>query len=177
MDIITITLLFISFILLIILSWVWPPDSPWSPWWRTNNKISKAAVKIARINSKDVVYELGCGEATFLTTAVKISGARGVGIEIEPSRFLAAWINIRLQKLTEKITLRKKNFFEIKLSNATVIFVYLVPRVLEKLKPKLIKELKIGAKIISYRYEFIETKKFKKIAEDKKNKFYIYMIG
>lgn len=178
MDIITIGLLIFSIILLIILSWVWPPDSPWSPWWRTNVRKSEIATRLAKINSKDVIYELGCGEATFLTTAVKKSEASGVGVEIDPVRYLTAWLNIRLHKLTGKIELKKSNFFDVNLNPANVVFVYLVPRVLEKLKPKLYKELKKGTKIISYKYKFEIKKKEKlrKILEDKENELYIYKI-
>ena len=54
--------MFVSFllivILLILLTFVWPPDSPWSPWWRTDKKAARIAAKLANISKKDIVYEV-----------------------------------------------------------------------------------------------------------------------
>ncbi len=168
-------IIFIAF-LLVILSCVWPPDSPWSPWWRTNGKKSLAAAKLAKISSKDFVYELGSGDATFLVTVARKFGAKCMGVEIDPVRHLTAWLNVRINKVTDKVTLRKDNFLNVNLSKATIVFVYLVPRVLEKIKPKLFKELKRGTKVISYRYKFEEDKNIKLIGQDKKNEMYLYRI-
>src|SRR3989344_5439090 len=154
MEFINIVLLIFVFFLLIILSWVWPPDSPWSPWWRTNGKKAMAGGFLAGINENDLVYELGSGDATFLVIASKKFGAQSYGIEIDPTRHIIAMINVKKNKLGKKIKLKKANFFEEDLSPASVIFVYLVPRVLEKLKPKLLKELKKGTRIVSYNYKF-----------------------
>jgi hypothetical protein len=164
------------FFLLIVLWWVWPPDSPWSPWWRTNTKKSEAGGELADINSKDTVYELGSGDANFLVAVSKKFGAKGVGIEIDPLRHLTGKLNVVKNKLAHKIVLKKGNFFNFNLGNATVVFVYLVPRVLEKLKPKLIAELKKGTKIVSYKYKFKENKKIKFIATDKKSEMYLYKV-
>ena len=76
-------------ILFILLSFVWPPDSPWSPWWRTNRKVARAACRLAKISDKDVVYELGSGDGEFILIASREFGAkRAIGIEIEHTRFL-----------------------------------------------------------------------------------------
>ncbi len=172
-------LLVIAAVSLVILWWVWPPDSPWSPWWRTSGKKAQAAAKLGKITGKDIIFELGSGDATFLVVAAKKIGARGVGIEIDPLRHLTAWLNVKINKVSDRVALKRKNFFDENLSNATVIFVYLVPRVLEKLKPKLLKELKSGTKIISYKYKFkiSEKEQMKLIAEDSENEMYLYRIG
>ena len=167
---------FIVIFALIILWWVWPPDSPWSPWWRTSSKKALAAAKLAKINSKDIVYELGSGDANFLVAVCKKTGAQGVGIEIDAIRCLTAKLNILKNKVSKRVAINRGNFFDYKLSSATIVFVYLVPRVLENLKPKLFKELKKGTKIISYKYKFKPNKKLKFDGEDKKNEMYLYKI-
>ncbi len=176
MMIINLVLIFFVFILLIILSCVWPPDSPWSPWWRTSGRKAKAAAKLAKIDSKDIVYELGSGDATFLVTVAKNFDAKCFGVEIDPIRHLTAKLNVVLNKVGKKVTLKKGNFFNINLNSATIVFVYLVPRVLEKLKPKLFKELKKGTKVVSYRYKFEQDKKIQLVGEDRKNEMYLYKI-
>lgn len=164
-------LLGIIFFLLIFLSWIWPPDSPWAPWWRTNKETAKAICKIGDIEKDDIVYDLGCGDAEFLKQAGKI-GATGVGLEIEPSRFLIAKLRIMNNGLQKKIEIKRKNFFKENISNASVIVVYLVPKTLEKLIPKFKKELKKGTRIVSYRYEMSLPLK----AYDKKNELRLYTI-
>lgn len=155
--------------LLFLLSMVWPPDSPWAPWWRTNKKTAKAICKIANINSKDVVYDLGCGDGEVLLQAAKL-GANGVGIEIDPSRVLVANLRVIKNNFQDKITIKKKNFFKEDLSKASVIIVYLVPKTLEKLLPKFKKELKKGTRIVSFRYKINLPVK----SVDNKNKLYLY---
>lgn len=147
-------ILFLAIIfLLIILSMVWPPDSPWAPWWKTDKKIARRACLLAKITDKDLVYELGSGEGTFLRVAAKEFGARGVGIEIDPLRYFISTLMIHIIRASDRITIKRKNFFDEDLSPATVVFVYLVPKALQRLKPKLISELKPGTRIISYKYE------------------------
>ena len=157
--------------LFFLLSMIWPPDSPWAPWWRTNSKTAKAVCKLAGITNNDVVYDLGCGDGEVLIQAAK-TGAKGVGIEIDVSRAFIAKCRLLKNKLQNRVQIKRKNFFEEDLSQASVIIVYLVPKTLEKLLPKFRKELKKGTKIVSFRYKInLPIKK-----EDKKNKLYLYTI-
>ena len=131
---------------------VWPPHSPWAPWWRTNRKTARAICDLAKITRSDLVYDLGCGDGTFIITASKEYNASAVGIEIEPSRFLISKIRIIFNGLSSKATVKRENFFDTDLSKATVVVVYLIPKTLEKLLPKFQKELKKGTRIVSYKY-------------------------
>ena len=71
------------------------------------------------------------------------------------------------------ISFIKKNLFDVALSEATVVYVYLIPKTLLKLKKKLLKELKPGTKVVSYRYQITYLPQ---IAEDKKSGLYVYEI-
>lgn len=170
--IINTTLLLIIFFLLILLSWVWPPDSPWAPWWKTDKKTARAVCKLANISSKDTVYELGSGDGTFLMIAAKEFGARGVGIEIDPLRYYFSSILLHSNRLSDKIKLIRKNFFDVDISKATVVFAYLVPRALARLKPKFLKELKPGAMLVSFKYKT----NLPLLSYDRKNNLYLYKI-
>jgi len=172
MDILSIFLIIIVIFLLIAISWIWPPNSPWAPWWRTKSKTAEKALRLAKVNSKDLVYELGSGEATALVVAAEKFGATGVGIEIDPIRCFLSRLTIKRKKLDKKIIIKKKSFFEENLKDADVVYVYLVPKALEKLIPKFKKELKKGTRIISYKYKLsLEIKK-----EDKENNLSLYVI-
>ncbi|MEK7451053.1 MAG: hypothetical protein AAB662_03910, partial [Patescibacteria group bacterium] len=147
-------LLFIIIVFLfLVLSMVWPPDSPWAPWWRTNSKTARAMCNLAKVTKNDVVYDLGSGDGTALIIAAKEFGAKGIGIEIDPLRYSISTLMIRIIRVQERVIIRRKNFFDEDLSPATVIFVYLVPKTLNKLKPKFLKELRPGTRIVSFRYK------------------------
>ena len=161
---------------LIILWFVWPPDSPWSPWWQVGTHEIREGLRLAKVTKKDIVYDLGSGDARVPVLAAKEFGAKGVGIEIDLIRHLTAWLKVRLHKLGDKVTLKRGNFFDYNISDAAVVFVYLVPRVLEKLKPKLFRELKKGTKIISYKYKFEPDRRLKLVRTDRKNQMRLYKI-
>lgn len=165
-------LILIIFFLLIILSWVWPPDSPWAPWWKTDIKTARAMCNLAKVGKNDVVYELGSGNATALIIAVKEYGARGVGIEIDPLRFLVSTLMIRINRVVDKLLIKRKNFFEEDISKASAVYVYLVPKTLARLKSKFLKELKPGTRIVSLVYEM----DLPLIKKDEKNRLFLYTI-
>lgn len=158
--------------LLILLSMFWPPDSPWAPWWRTKKQTARAICKLAKVGKEDVVYDLGCGTGTALIIAGKEFGAKGVGIEIDPLRFVVSTLMIRINRAANRITIKRKNFFDVDISNATVIFVYLVPKALRRLLPKFKRELRSGTRIVSYRYKI--NLPFEKY--DKENEIRLYVL-
>lgn len=159
-------------LLLLLLSMFWPPDSPWAPWWRTKKQTARAICQLAKVGKADVVYDLGCGTGTALIVAAKEFGAKGVGIEIDPLRFVISTIMIRINRATDRVTIKRKNFFDVDISQATVIFVYLVPKALRRLLPKFRRELKKGTRIVSYRYKInLPLKEY-----DKENEIRLYVL-
>lgn len=167
-----ILLLIVIVILLFLLSMVWPPDSPWSPWWRTSPKIARIQCKLAKVGKKDVIYDLGSGEGTALIVAAKEFGAKGVGIEIDPFRVFTSRISTRISNVSDKIRIERKNFFDVDISDATVIFMYLIPKAMARLRPKLLKELKPGTRVVTFVYQI----DLPLIAKDTKNEVYVYEI-
>jgi predicted RNA methylase len=170
--IIDIILILIIIFLLLLLSMFWPPDSPWAPWWKTSKDIALAICRLAEIDKDDIVYDLGSGTGTALLVATKEFGVKGVGIEIDPLRSIYSKIRFKIKGLSEKVKIIHKNFHDVNISQASVIFVYLVPKALERLKPKFLKELKKGTKIVSLRYRMT----LPLIKKDKQNKLYLYRI-
>jgi predicted RNA methylase len=151
---------------------LWPPDSPWSPWWRTDHKLAVIQCKLAKIKKTDVIYDLGCGDGTLLITAATEYGARGVGIEIDPSRVFIAQCRVWLKKLQGKLVIQRKDFFQVNISEATVVVMYLIPKTLARLKPKLLKELKPGTRVVTFVYKI----DLPLIAQDEKSEVYVYEI-
>lgn len=170
--IVNISLLLLIFALLILLSAIWPPDSPWSPWWKTDRKTSSAIIKLAKITKKDVVYELGSGDGEFCLFVAKKVGAKCVGIEIDPLRHYQSRLRAKFQKTGDGVNFLRKDFKKVNVSPATVVYFYLVPKAIERILPKLKKELRPGTRIISYKYEA----PLKQIGEDENHKLYLYKI-
>lgn len=162
----------IIIILLVLLTFVWPPDSPWSPWWRTNRDTARVACNLAGISKKDIVYELGSGDGEFILTAAKeFHAKKAVGIEIEYTRYFVSQIRKKISK-SKKAKFVRADFKKVNLSDATVIYFYLVPAVIKRILPKLKKELRPGTRIISYRYQVpLSLSK-----QDKKYKMFLYKI-
>jgi len=158
--------------LFILLSWVWPPDSPWAPWWKTNKKTARAMCRLAKMNKNDIVYDLGSGDGTALIVASREFEVKGVGVEIDPLRAFISTLMIRINRVQGKIKIIRKNFYDVDISRASVVFVYLVPKALNRLLPKFRKELKPGTKIISYRYKMNLPLK----DQDEKNQLMLYII-
>jgi predicted RNA methylase len=151
---------------------IWPPDSPWSPWWRTDVRRSRLICKFVKINKNDTVYDLGSGDGTLVLTAAKEFGAKAVGIEIDPFRVLISRLTVLFSGQSKNVKIVRKNFFSADISQATVVFMYLVPKALAKLKPKLLKELKQGTKIVTFVYK-IDLPILK---QDLNNEIYIYEV-
>lgn len=158
--------------LLFILSAVWPPDSPWAPWWRTSKQTARAICKLANVKASDKIYDLGSGDGTALMIAAREFGANGLGVEIDPVRYFISKILLKIYGVSDKVRIVRKNFFSQNLKEADVIFVYLVPKAIEKLLPKFKRELKKGTRIVSYVYEINLPVK----AEDRKNRLRLYII-
>jgi len=167
-----IILLLMIIFLFILLSWVWPPDSPWAPWWKTNKKTARAMCRLAKMNKNDIVYDLGSGDGTALIVASREFEVKGVGVEIDPLRAFISTLMIRINRVQGKIKIIRKNFYDVDISRASVVFVYLVPKALNRLLPKFRKELKPGTKIISYRYKMNLPLK----DQDEKNQLMLYII-
>ena len=155
------------------LSWIWPPDSPWSFWWTTSKDVSRRLLRLAKVKKGDRFYELGSGEGTTVLVAAKEFGATCVGIEIDPMRTLISRIRVMFSGKKNAIQIIQKNFFDVDLSPATVVYAYLIPKALMRLKSKFLRELKPGTKIVSYKYKIPYLPE---IFHDKKYQLYVYQI-
>ena len=121
-------------------------------------------LNIAKIRKNDVVYDLGSGDGRIVITAAKEYGVKAVGIEKNPMlHWLSKW-NVKRHNVSSKVKLIRGDFFKQNLSKASVVVVYLTPRLNARLKPKLEKELKKGTIVVSASHVFEgwrETSKIK----------------
>ena len=112
-----------------------------------------AMLKLAKVTSSDLVYDLGSGDGRIPIAAAKAYGARGVGIEIDPERVREATGNARSNGVADKVTFRTEDLFTADISPATVVTLYLLPSLNLKLAGKLMKDLKPGTRIVSHAFD------------------------
>jgi ribosomal protein L11 methylase PrmA len=110
-------------------------------------------LKIAKVGKGDVLYDLGSGDGRIPIAAVRKYGiARGIGIDIDPARIKEANENRIKAGVGDRVRFVNADLFESDLSDATVITLYLLPKLNLKLLPKLLKELKPGTRIVSHAF-------------------------
>jgi SAM-dependent methyltransferase len=109
-----------------------------------------AMLEIAEVTAKDVVYDLGSGDGRIVITAAKKYGARGVGIELDPALVARATANAAAAGVSDKVRFVNGNLFTSDIGDATVVTLYLLQSINERLRPKLIRELKPGTRIVSH---------------------------
>jgi SAM-dependent methyltransferase len=107
----------------------------------------------AEVGSKDLVYDLGCGDGRIVIMAVKKYGARGVCVDIDPVRIKESKSNADTAGVTQRIEFIEGDLFEQDLSKASVVTLYLLPSLNERLRPKLFKELRPGTRIVSNAFD------------------------
>jgi cyclopropane fatty-acyl-phospholipid synthase-like methyltransferase len=119
----------------------------------TPPRVVDAMLKLARVTDKDVVYDLGCGDGRIPIAAAQQYGARGVGIDIDPKRIEEANENAKAAGVTGKVTFITQDLFEADIHDATVVTLYLLPSLNERLMPKLKKDLKPGTRVVSHAFD------------------------
>jgi cyclopropane fatty-acyl-phospholipid synthase-like methyltransferase len=115
--------------------------------------VVEAMLKMANVTGQDVVYDLGCGDGRIPITAAQKYGARGIGIDIDPVRIAEAKENAKTAGVADKVTFLNQDLFTSDFKDATVVTLYLLPSLNEKLMPKLQAELKKGTRIVSHAFD------------------------
>jgi ribosomal protein L11 methylase PrmA len=103
------------------------------------------------------VYDLGCGDGRIVIAAAKL-GARAVGVDLDPERLREARANARAAGVGDRVELREGDLFETDLRSATVVMLYLWPEVNLRLRPKLLRELRPGARVVSHAHDMGDWK-------------------
>ena len=106
-----------------------------------------------RLTRDDVVYDLGSGDGRILVRAAKRLGARGVGYEINPDLVEDARSAVTAAGVADRVVIRHEDIFEADLSPATVVTLFLMTSANRRLRPKLLEELRPGARIACYKWE------------------------
>jgi uncharacterized protein (TIGR03000 family) len=119
----------------------------------TPNDVAAAMVDLAGVETDDIVYEPGCGDARITTAAIRAGARRGICIDIDPERAKESKANVEAAGLADRIDVREGDALDVKdLSDVSVVFLYMGDHFNLLVRPVLWRELKVGSRIVSHRF-------------------------
>ena len=120
----------------------------------TRDAVVEAMLNMANVTKNDVVYDLGSGDGKIVIAAAK-RGARAIGVDIDPVRIKEANANAQAAGVTGRVQFINGDIFDpaIKISEASVVTLYLLPALNLKLRPRLWSELKPGTRVVSNSFD------------------------
>ena len=124
----------------------------------TPQYVVEEMLEMANVTRDDTVYDLGCGDGRFVITAAKKYGARGVGIDIDPERVQESHRKAIEAGVTDRVRFIEDDLFTTHIREATVITLYLLPELNLKLRPRLLRELNPGSRIVSFVFDMGDWK-------------------
>lgn len=149
-----------------------PGDVPYIP---TPPDVVDAMLRLAGVKKGDVVYDLGCGDGRIVIGAAQNFGARGTGVDISPERVQEAEENARKAGVSGQVNFIEQNLFSTRFQDATVIMLYLLPELNLRLRPKLLRDLRTGARIVSNRFDMGDWKPDKQVSVNGHN-VYLWIV-
>jgi len=148
-------------------------DVPWVP---SPDDVIDTMLRMAKVKSTDVVYDLGCGDGPIVIAAARKFGARGVGVDIEPVRVQEAQAAAHAAGVTGRVSFFEQDLFQTDIREATVVTLYLFTKVIERLKPKLLAELRPGARVVSYQFNGMGDWKPRQVVRKHKYPIYLWVV-
>ncbi|HEU4344887.1 MAG TPA: class I SAM-dependent methyltransferase [Candidatus Binatia bacterium] len=131
------------------------PDVHYEP---TSPDVVEVMLRLASVKAGEVVYDLGCGDGRIVIAAVREFGARGVCVDIDPQRIAESQENARAAGVADRIGFLNQDPFVTDTSEAAVVMLFLSPALNLKVRPKLLRELKPGARVVSHWHDMGDWK-------------------
>jgi ubiquinone/menaquinone biosynthesis C-methylase UbiE len=119
----------------------------------TPHQIVDRMLDVASVRTGDVVYDLGCGDGRMVIAAAKKFATRGVGVDLDPKRIREARASAKKEGVEHLVTFEVGDMFKTDIREATVVMLYLLPELNRRLKPKLLSELRPGARVVSHDFD------------------------
>ena len=123
------------------------------PYVPTPMLVAQKMLEVAKVVPDDVVYDLGSGDGRIVIMAAQKFGAHAVGVELDSDLYLKSTERIKKLGLQDRAQIIHENLFEVNVRHATVVTLYLLTSVNERLRPKLERELRSGARIVSHDFQ------------------------
>jgi SAM-dependent methyltransferase len=174
--IIQIILFIVLFLLLLYFGSMMISDILGVPFVPTTNRSINNIFNKVRIKKNDYFYDLGCGDGRLVFFAAQKYGCSAIGFERNP---LLHWFAVFKKKILgiDNATFIREDLYQVNLHKATIIYLFLFPEVVERLKNRFIKQCRRGTVIISHGFKIKGwEKKLTELREGKPFSTYYYQI-
>lgn len=131
-------------------------------------------LRLAAVRPNDVVYDLGSGDGRVVISAARDWGARGVGVELDPKLVAESRELARRDGVESRVSFREDDVLKAPIADATVVTMYLLTPLVNRLQPRLLAELKPGTRIVAHDYGFADWKPDRHVHVSKN--FYLYVV-
>jgi SAM-dependent methyltransferase len=121
------------------------------PYVPTPQKVVDEMINLANVTDSDFVIDLGSGDGRTVITAAK-HGAKGFGVDIDPRLVSLGNKNARSEGVADRVQFFERDMFKTDIAKASVLFLYVLPDFMTKLRPKVLAELRPGARIVAHDY-------------------------
>lgn len=128
------------------------------PYAATRPETVALMLEMADVGPDDFVIDLGTGDGRILIAAARERGARGLGVDIDPVMIRKARAAARRAGVADRVTFELADLFEMPLGEADVVMMYLLPSVNLQLRPRLLAELRPGARVVSHAWDMGDWK-------------------
>ena len=125
-------------------------DVPFVP---TPQVVVDEMLRVSGVRAGDLVYDLGSGDGRIVITAARKFGARGIGVELNEDLVAESEENARVANVSDRVKFVRQDFFKTDFSEASVITLYLLPRVMKRLRAQML-ELKPGTRLVAHDFDF-----------------------
>ena len=125
-------------------------DVPFVP---TDEKIVAAMLDMAGVDENDLLYDLGSGDGRIVVAAARSRGARAIGIDLDPQRVEEAREYAEWTGVADRVRFIEDDLLCADFSDATVVTLYLLQSINRSLRPRILKELRPGTRIVSHAFD------------------------
>jgi hypothetical protein len=141
------------------------------PFVATPQTVVDAMLDLARVTKDDYLIDLGSGDGRIPITAARRFGTRGMGVDIDPARVYEANVNAVNAHVQDKVEFKKQDLFETEISKASVLTLFLLPRLNLELRPRILSDLKPGSRVVSNSFSMGDWKPDKTIKVENRTIF------
>jgi len=131
-------------------------------------------LRVADVQPGDFLIDLGSGDGRIVIAAARDYGARGLGIDIDPALVAESTENARQAGVADRVTFRQGDALKADVRDATVVTLYLLPNLVERLNPLLLKQLKPGTRIVAHDYGFADWLPDRQVTISKN--YFLYVV-
>jgi SAM-dependent methyltransferase len=145
------------------------------PYVSTEYDIVREMLNLGGVAASDLVVDLGSGDGRIPILAARDKGARGLGVDIDDARIRESRVNAAQAGVAERVSFRQQDLFATPLDEATVLTLYLLPEINLQLRPRILAQMRPGARVVSNSFDMGDWRPERQI-EVQGNKIFLWIV-